>query len=52
MYNIDSFSAIINPPQSGILAIGAIKNSPIAIENEVRLSNVMSCQFFVILRSP
>ncbi len=44
MYNIDSFSAIINPPQSGILAIGAIKNSPIAIENEVRLSNVMSCQ--------
>jgi len=44
MYNIDSFSAIINPPQSGILAIGTIKKSPIVIENEVRLSNVMSCQ--------
>ena len=44
MYNIDSFSAIINPPQAGILAIGAIKKIPTVINDEIKICNVMSCQ--------
>jgi len=44
MYNIDSFSAIINPPESGILAIGSIKKVPTVINNEIKICNIMSCQ--------
>jgi len=44
MYNIDSFSAIINPPQAGILAIGAIRKIPTVINDEIKICNVMSCQ--------
>ena len=44
MYGIDSFSAIINPPQSGILAIGSISKKPIVIDNEVKICNIMTCQ--------
>ena len=28
MYGVDEFNAIINPPEAGILAVGAIKGSP------------------------
>ena len=44
MYGIDSFSAIINPPQSGILAVGSISKKPIVIDNEVKICNIMTCQ--------
>ena len=33
MYNVHEFSAIINPPQSGILAVGEIFEEP-KIENQ------------------
>ena len=29
MYGLDSFTAIINPPQSGILALGAVQERPV-----------------------
>jgi pyruvate dehydrogenase E2 component (dihydrolipoamide acetyltransferase) len=29
MYGIDSFSAVINPPQAAILAVGALKKKPV-----------------------
>jgi pyruvate dehydrogenase E2 component (dihydrolipoamide acetyltransferase) len=29
MYGVDEFSAIINPPESAILAVGAIKDAPV-----------------------
>ena len=44
MYGIDSFSAIINPPQSGILAVGSISKKPVVIDNEVKICNMMTCQ--------
>ena len=44
MYGIDRFSAIINPPQSGILAVGSISKKPIVIDNEVKICNIMTCQ--------
>ncbi len=33
MYGIDSFSAVINPPQAAILAVGALKKKPVVDEN-------------------
>jgi len=32
MYGIDSFSAVINPPQAAILTVGALKKKPVADE--------------------
>ena len=44
MYGIDSFSAIINPPQSGIVAIGSITKKPLVINNEIKITNCMTCK--------
>jgi pyruvate dehydrogenase E2 component (dihydrolipoamide acetyltransferase) len=41
MYGIDSFSAVINPPQAGILAVGAIKESPVARNGEMTTAHLM-----------
>ncbi len=37
MYGIDSFTAVINPPQSTILAVGATVDEPVAIDGEVQI---------------
>ena len=34
MYGIQSFTSIINPPQSAILSIGAIKRRPVVVDDE------------------
>jgi len=34
MYDIEQFTAIINPPETGILAVGAIRRVPVVIEEE------------------
>ncbi len=52
-YGIESFTAIINPPGSAILAIGQIARTPVAGEgDEVRVASVMkvtlSCDHRVI----
>ena len=44
MFGIDSFSAIINPPQSGILAIGSITKKPLVINNEIKITSCMTCK--------
>ena len=41
MYGISEFSAIINPPQSSILAVGAIKKIPYVINNELKVVSVL-----------
>jgi pyruvate dehydrogenase E2 component (dihydrolipoamide acetyltransferase) len=52
MFGIDHFTAIINPPEAGILAIGGIEKRPIAVGNDVvvrrRLRVTMSCDHRVI----
>ena len=35
MYDLDSFTAIINRPESGILAVGAIKEKPAAVDGQL-----------------
>jgi pyruvate dehydrogenase E2 component (dihydrolipoamide acetyltransferase) len=43
MYGVDSFSAIINPPQSAILAVGAARSQPVeGPSGSVRFSSIMS----------
>lgn len=42
MYGIDQFTAIINPPDSCILAIGAIKQQPSLVGGEWQATNVMT----------
>ena len=44
MYGIDNFSAIINPPQSGILAIGSIIKKPLVINDEIKILSCMTCK--------
>jgi pyruvate dehydrogenase E2 component (dihydrolipoamide acetyltransferase) len=41
MFGIDSFAAVINPPQAGILAVGAITEKPVVRDGEVVTSQVM-----------
>ena len=35
MYDVDQFTAIINPPDSGILAIGSIEDKPVVKDGQV-----------------
>ena len=42
MYGVESFSAIINPPQVGILAIGAVVTQPIVLDGEVVKANMLN----------
>jgi pyruvate dehydrogenase E2 component (dihydrolipoamide acetyltransferase) len=41
MYGIDSFSAVINPPQAAILAVGAIRERPVARDGEIATARIM-----------
>lgn len=42
MYSIDSFLAIINPPQSCILSVGGISKKPVVIGDEIAIASIMS----------
>lgn len=41
MYNIDEFTAIINPPDACILAVGGIKETVIVEKGEMKVANIM-----------
>ncbi len=41
MYGIKQFNAIINPPQSCILAVGANILTPVAKDNKIEIANIM-----------
>jgi pyruvate dehydrogenase E2 component (dihydrolipoamide acetyltransferase) len=43
MYGTLEFSAIINPPQSGILAVGAARQQPVVRDGQVAVATVMRC---------
>jgi pyruvate dehydrogenase E2 component (dihydrolipoamide acetyltransferase) len=42
MYGTAEFAAIINPPQSAILAVGAVREEPVARHGKVRVRRVMT----------
>jgi len=41
MFGIDNFTAIINPPESAILAVGGIKDEVVAIEGNIGIRPMM-----------
>jgi pyruvate dehydrogenase E2 component (dihydrolipoamide acetyltransferase) len=41
MYGIDEFSAIINPPETAILAVGAVQNEPAVEDGELVIASRM-----------
>jgi pyruvate dehydrogenase E2 component (dihydrolipoamide acetyltransferase) len=43
MYGTKEFSAILNPPQSGILAVGAAMQQPVVIDGQLAVATVMTC---------
>jgi pyruvate dehydrogenase E2 component (dihydrolipoamide acetyltransferase) len=47
MFGIDQFTAIINPPEAGILAIGGVEEKPIVVDGQLeirqRMRVTMSC---------
>ena len=43
MFGIKEFSAIINPPQSAILAVGAGEQRPVVKDGALSVATVMSC---------
>lgn len=47
MYGTLEFSAIINPPQSGILAVGAATPQPVVVDGAVTVATVMRCTLSV-----
>jgi len=52
MFGIQEFTAVINPPEAGILAVGAVEEKPVARDGSVtvepRMSVTMSCDHRVI----
>jgi pyruvate dehydrogenase E2 component (dihydrolipoamide acetyltransferase) len=52
MFDIDQFTAVINPPEAGILAVGSVADRPVIVNGEVtvrkRMRVTMSCDHRVI----
>lgn len=52
MYGIDEFSAVINPPEGAILAVGQVRNEPIVRDNQVvpgkKMAMTLSCDHRVV----
>jgi pyruvate dehydrogenase E2 component (dihydrolipoamide acetyltransferase) len=43
MHGVESFAAIINPPQATILAVGAATRRPVVVGEEIRIGTRMDC---------
>ena len=41
MFDVDSFTAVINPPESAILAVGSITPTPVVVDGQVVVRNPM-----------
>jgi pyruvate dehydrogenase E2 component (dihydrolipoamide acetyltransferase) len=52
MFGIDQFTAIINPPEAGILAVGGVEAKAVVVDGEIqvrqRMRITMSCDHRVI----
>ena len=47
MYGVSDFSAIINPPQGGILAVSAGLQKPVVKDGALAIATVMTCTLSV-----
>lgn len=46
-YQVESFSAIINPPEAGILAVGSAQDIPVVVNGEIKIGTRMKCTLSV-----
>ena len=47
MFDVDQFTAIINPPEAAILAIGSAKQVPVVVNGEIRIGTRMKATLSV-----
>lgn len=47
MFGVEEFSAIINPPEAAILAVGAVRKAPIVVEDQVQVAQMMKATLSV-----
>jgi pyruvate dehydrogenase E2 component (dihydrolipoamide acetyltransferase) len=47
MFDVDHFTAIINPPEAAILAIGSAKQVPVVVNGEIRIGTRMKATLSV-----
>jgi len=56
MFGIDSFAAVINPPQAAILAVGAISERPVVRNGEIGTAHLMrvnlACDHRILYGAP
>ncbi|HSS04384.1 MAG TPA: dihydrolipoamide acetyltransferase family protein [Solirubrobacterales bacterium] len=56
MYGIDGFSAVINPPQAAILAVGAIEERPVVRDGQIATAHLMqvdlACDHRILYGAP
>ncbi len=52
MFGIHEFTAVINPPEAGIVAVGQVEEVPVALDGEVvvrpRMKVTMGCDHRVV----
>jgi pyruvate dehydrogenase E2 component (dihydrolipoamide acetyltransferase) len=46
-YDVESFLAIINPPEAGILAVGSAREVPVVVNGELKVGTRMKCTLSV-----
>jgi pyruvate dehydrogenase E2 component (dihydrolipoamide acetyltransferase) len=51
MYGVERFTAVLNPPQAGILAVGAIEERPVVVEGDLEIQPGMHMTLTVDHRS-
>lgn len=42
MYDVDEFTAVINPPEAAILAVGKITDTPVVVDGKVEIRPIMT----------
>jgi pyruvate dehydrogenase E2 component (dihydrolipoamide acetyltransferase) len=51
MYGVERFTAVLNPPQAGILAVGAIEDRPVVVDSDLEIQPRMDLTLTVDHRS-
>jgi pyruvate dehydrogenase E2 component (dihydrolipoamide acetyltransferase) len=41
MFDVDSFSAIIYPPQAAVIAVGTVRKQPVVLDDQITIAQVM-----------
>ncbi len=44
MFGVDAFTAVLNPPQAAILAVGAVREKPVARDGQLVLGQTLTAR--------